>query len=83
LGQVNKTSETLQNPRLDVNTAVLALKSLRSFIGTKRDSFEEYVVKVADLDDFVEYDNESQRKRKINVRLSPLDSVQTNVQPLI
>jgi hypothetical protein len=22
LGQVNKTSETLQNPRLDVNTAV-------------------------------------------------------------
>lgn len=77
LGQVNKTSETLQNPRLDVNTAVLALKSLRSFIGTKRDSFEEYVVKVAELDDFVEYDSETQRKRKINVRLSPLDSVQT------
>ncbi|XP_025207089.1 uncharacterized protein LOC112602935 [Melanaphis sacchari] len=67
LGQVNKTSETLQNPRLDVNTAVLALKSLRSFIGTKRDSFEEYVVKVAELDDFVEYDCETQRKRKINL----------------
>lgn len=77
MGQVNKTSETLQNPRLDVNTAVLALKSLRSFIGTKRDSLEEYVVKVAELDDFVEYDTETQRKRKINVRLSPLDSVQT------
>ncbi|XP_025410807.1 uncharacterized protein LOC112683847 isoform X1 [Sipha flava] len=76
LGQVNKISEILQNPRLDVNTAVLALKSLRSFIGTTRDSFEEYFVKVAELDDFVEYDSETQRKRKINVRLSPLDSVQ-------
>jgi translation initiation factor IF-1 len=77
LGQVNKISETLHNPRLDVNTAVLALKSLRSFIGTTRDSFEGYFVKVSELDDFVEYDNETQGKRKINVRLSPLDSVQT------
>jgi hypothetical protein len=59
-----------------VNTAVLTLKSPRSFIGTTRDSFEGYFVKVAELDDFVEYDSETQRKRKINVRLSPLESVQ-------
>lgn len=39
LRRVNKTSETLQNPRLD--------------------SFEKYVVKVAELDDFVEYNSES------------------------
>ncbi|XP_025417893.1 uncharacterized protein LOC112688756 [Sipha flava] len=64
------------NLRLDVNTAVLTLKSPRSFIGTTRDSFEGYFVKVAELDDFVEYDSETQRKRKINVRLSPLESVQ-------
>jgi hypothetical protein len=34
-------------------------------------------VNVAKLDDFVEYDSEKQRKRKINVHLSPLYSVQT------
>lgn len=78
LGQVNKTSEILQNPRLDVNTAASALASLTSFIRTRRDSFEEYEVKAAELadSDCTGYENETQRKRKINVRLSPLDCVQ-------
>lgn len=80
LGQVNKTSETLQNPRLDVNTAASALTSLTSFIGTKRDSFEEYEVKAAELADCTEYESETQRKRKINVRLAPLDCVQAPVE---
>lgn len=75
LGQVNKTSETLQNPRLDVNTAASALTSLTSFIGTKRDSFEEYEVKAAELTDCTEYESETRRNRKINVRLAPLDCV--------
>lgn len=76
LGQVNKTSETLQNPRLDVNTAASALTSLTSFIGTKRDSFEEYEVTAAELADCSEYESGARRKRKINVRLAPLDCVQ-------
>ncbi|XP_025411090.1 uncharacterized protein LOC112684011 [Sipha flava] len=80
LGQVNKISETLHNPRLDVNTAVLALKSLRSFIGTTRDSFEGYFVKVSELDDFVEYDSETQGKRKINSFLSVIDQLESSLQ---
>lgn len=44
---MNKTSETLQNPRLDVNIAVLAVSSLKSFIGTKLNSIEEFVMKAA------------------------------------
>jgi hAT family C-terminal dimerisation region len=76
LGQLNKTSETLQNPRLDVNTAASALVSLKEFVSMKRDSFAEYEIKLAALDVCDEYEIETQRKRKINVRLAPLDCVQ-------
>lgn len=49
LGQLNKTRETLQNLRLDINIATLALVSLKEFISMKRDSLEEYEIKVAAL----------------------------------
>lgn len=42
----------------------------------KRDSFEEYEVKVAALDVCNEYESETQRKRKINVRLASLNCIQ-------
>ncbi|KAJ8894105.1 hypothetical protein PR048_006715 [Dryococelus australis] len=67
LGQVNRTSETLQNPRLDVKSAASALTSLMSFIGTKRDSFEEYEVQATELADCTEFDSETQSKSKICV----------------
>lgn len=76
LGQVNKTSEALQNPRIDVNTAASLLKSLRSLIQGKRESFEKYEQKAVTLTDCVEYEAESKRTQKRNVRLAPLDCVQ-------
>ena len=35
LEQVDKTNATLQNPRLDVNTTVAVLTSLKTFIALK------------------------------------------------
>ena len=35
LGRVNATSYTLQDPKLDLNTAVALLKSLKSFVSKK------------------------------------------------
>ncbi|KAJ8879775.1 hypothetical protein PR048_020383, partial [Dryococelus australis] len=72
LEQVKESNET----RLDVNTVALALASLTSFIGTKRDSFEECETKAAELADCAEYESETQRKNKISVRLAPLHCVQ-------
>ncbi|KAJ8876395.1 hypothetical protein PR048_020840 [Dryococelus australis] len=66
----HNTSEPLQNPRLDVNTAASALTSLISFIGTKWDSFEEYEVKAAELANCTEYESEAQCQHKINVHLA-------------
>ncbi|KAJ8868194.1 hypothetical protein PR048_032003 [Dryococelus australis] len=51
LGQVNETSENLQNHRVDMNTGTLALASLTSFIRTTWKIFEEYEVKSAELSD--------------------------------
>uniref|UniRef100_A0A1B6H2Z2 Uncharacterized protein n=1 Tax=Cuerna arida TaxID=1464854 RepID=A0A1B6H2Z2_9HEMI len=48
LGQVSKTSETLQKPRLDINTAASSLSSLKSIIESKRDSYEEYEERASD-----------------------------------
>lgn len=78
LGQVSKTSETLQNPRLDINTAASLLSSLKSLIESKRDSYEEYEERASGLAkgevDSEKY--EEKRKRKTNVRLATLDSAQ-------
>jgi len=38
----NATNKTLQDPKLDINTAVACLRSLSSFIQSKRDCFDEY-----------------------------------------
>lgn len=74
LQQVDKTNVTLQNPRLDVNTAVASVKSLKILIQTKRDEFKNYEKKGAEISGCYEYVSSTQRKRKINVRLDPLDS---------
>ena len=76
LEPVNKTNGTLQNLRLDVNTAVAVLTSLKTFIETKRDSFEEYETKWADLYGCTEYATRAHHGRKISMRLSPLDTSQ-------
>ena len=76
LGQVNNTSETLQNPRLDVNTAASTLASLKRFIQSKRDCFKDYEEKAHKSTNCTEYEINTKRKRKTNVRLAPLDCAQ-------
>lgn len=76
LAQVNRTSETLQNPRLDLNTATSMISSLKDFIQSKRDIFYEYEERAITLTDCTEYGNESRRQRKVNVRLAEIDSFQ-------
>jgi hypothetical protein len=42
LNRVNGTSHMLQDPKLDLNTAVAAIKSLKKFVEQKRDCFDSY-----------------------------------------
>lgn len=70
LEQVNKSNLTVQNPRIDLNTAVAVLMSLKTFIQNKRDRFAEYEKKGAELSGCNGF--KTKRKRKINVRLAPL-----------
>ena len=60
LEQVNKTNVTLQNPRLNVNTAIAVLTPSKTFVETKWDIFEEYEVKGAELSGCTEYTTKSQ-----------------------
>lgn len=48
-----------------MNTAVSVLSSIKRFIRIQRDSFEEYVMEAVELDDFVEYESETQSKQNI------------------
>lgn len=74
LEQANKSNLTLQNPRIDLNTAVAVLMSLKTFIQNKRDSFAEYEKKGAELSGCNAF--KTKRQRKINVRLAPLGTRQ-------
>ena len=75
--QVSKTNVILQNLRLDANThSTAVLTSLKTFVETKRDSFEEYEMKWAELSGCTEYATKTQRKHKINVCLTSLDTKQ-------
>ena len=69
--RVNASSKILQNPKLDLNTAVATVKSLRTFVESKRDCFAEYESKGADISGTTEY--VQTRTRRQNVRLQPLD----------
>lgn len=60
---------------MDVNTAASILTSLKSFIESKRDSFKEYEEKATKLTEY-DYESETKRKRRTNVRLAPLDCAQ-------
>ena len=68
---MNATSKVLQDPQLDLNSAVAAVKSLRTFIESKRDRFEEYEKEGGVKSGTTEYVQRRQRRR--NVRLDPLD----------
>ncbi|XP_042224315.1 uncharacterized protein LOC121868110 [Homarus americanus] len=67
LGRVDATSYALQDPKLDLNTAVAMLKSLECFVREKRDCFHVYEKKGREMSETGDY---SQTR---NVRLNPLD----------
>lgn len=75
LQRFNATSKILQNPKLDLNSAVAAIKSLQVFVESKRDSFKEYEKEGIDKSGTTEYVRKRERRR--NVRLNPLEQCQS------
>ena len=70
LERVNATSKILQDSQLDLNSAVAGVKSLITFVASKRDSFSEYEKEGIEKSGTTEYVQRRQRRR--NVRLDPL-----------
>ena len=68
---MNATSKTLQDPQLHLNSAVAVVKSLKIFIESKRDSFQQYEKAGIEKSGTTEYVQRRERRR--NVRLDPLD----------
>jgi hypothetical protein len=71
LEQFNVTNKILQDSKVVLYSTVEALKSLRSFVDSKREKFEEYeeaARKLSDTDNYIQT-----RSRSRNVRLNPLD----------
>ena len=71
LERANATSKILQDPQLDLNSAVKAVKSLKTFVESKRNCFQEYEKEGIKKSGTAEYVQKRQRRR--NVRLDPLD----------
>ncbi|XP_064122686.1 uncharacterized protein LOC135226935 [Macrobrachium nipponense] len=71
LGRVDAASNTLQDPKHDLNTAVAVLKSLECFVREKRECFHVYEKKGQDISGTDEYSPPRIRHR--NVRLNRLD----------
>ncbi|XP_031345831.1 zinc finger MYM-type protein 1-like [Photinus pyralis] len=71
LDRTNATSQLLQQSKLDLNSAVAALKSLKQYVSMMRDKFSTYEVLGAEKSGTADYGHHRQRKR--NVRLIPLD----------
>lgn len=75
LQRTDATSKNLQHAKLDLNTAVASLTSLKNYVASKRDSFETYEKQGEELSGSTEYvqtQTKTRHKRR-NVRLNPLD----------
>ena len=68
---MNATSQTLQNPKLDLHTAVAVLTSFKSFVKEKRNHFDEYDAKGVEISGTASY--KQTRNRPRNLRLHSLD----------
>ncbi|XP_066965706.1 zinc finger MYM-type protein 1-like [Macrobrachium rosenbergii] len=71
LERFNATNHILLDPKVVLSTAVKALKSLKTFIETKREKYEEYEAAGIRLSGTEEYTEVRHCVR--NVRLNPLD----------
>ena len=76
LERFKATRKTLQDPKLDLNRSVGRLKSLRSFVDSKRNSFDEYEAKGKIKSGTAEYAQTHTRLRRRSVRMIPLDYAQ-------
>ncbi|XP_018398453.1 PREDICTED: uncharacterized protein LOC108776350 [Cyphomyrmex costatus] len=75
LQNLNKTSSTIQNPRILLNTAIACIKSLKEYVAEKRDNFPHYEDLGKKLTEITEY--QSKRIRKRNVRLNSSNDPET------
>ena len=72
LERLNATNIQLQNPKMDLNTSVHLLKSLKVFIESLRSEFDRFEEGGKCLTGIFHYHEEVGRKRRKNVRLTPL-----------
>lgn len=77
LERFNCTSKELQDDQIDLNTAVILLKSLNSFVQSLRDRFDDFERDGAQRSGATQYSQQNQRVRRANVRLNTLDYGQT------
>nr|XP_047141248.1 uncharacterized protein LOC124816200 [Hydra vulgaris] len=75
LERVDKTNKLLQDAKLDLNTAISAIKSLKNFFQAKRDNFDQYEKQGAEISETTDY--LKHRKRQRNIRLNPIDFYET------
>ena len=73
LQRVNATNQGLQCAKLDLNTAVASLSSLKTFITSKRDTFGVYESQGKELAGTSDYVLTKTRVRSRSIRLNPLD----------
>lgn len=74
LQRTDATNKTLQHAKLDLNTAVASLTSLKEYVASKRDSFHTYEKEGEQLSQSGSaYKAVESRQKRRNVRLNPLD----------
>lgn len=73
LHRADCTNQSLQDPKLDLNTAVASLHSLKSFVASKRDSFQAYQKQGEELAGSSEFGQSTGHFRRRSSRLQPLD----------
>ena len=65
LNRANATSHVLQDPKLDLNTAVAAIKSMKSFVEQKRECFDAYEAQDEEKSGTISYVQITQRQRNV------------------
>ena len=71
LQRTDATNKALQNPNVDINTAVASMQSLTRFVEYKREQYGDYEKRASEMTGTTEY--KSGRKTFQNVRLIPLE----------
>ncbi|CAM1330906.1 Uncharacterised protein r2_g3995 [Pycnogonum litorale] len=73
LQRTDATNKNRQHAKLDLNTAVATLTSLKNYVASKRDSFDTYEKQGEELSGSADYVQTETRHKCRNVRLNPLD----------